>query len=67
MVQTDTEQTRPDINGKRGIICKYGLGKQDMTKCKMIYIHWPGYYPTKESYEMALKLLCPNITGKLYV
>jgi hypothetical protein len=40
--------------------CKYGTGKQETSTCGMIYIHWPGYYPTKESYEYALNNLCPN-------
>lgn len=44
--------------------CKYGKGTQDITKCKNIYIHWKGYYPTKESYEYALKNLCPNYEEK---
>src|SRR5208337_2320854 len=41
-------------------ICKFGKGVQDASTCRMIYIHWPGYYPTEESYQAALKLLCPN-------
>src|SRR3989344_9697511 len=40
--------------------CKYGKGEQDMTSCPYIYIHWPGYYPTKERYEHAIKNLCQN-------
>jgi hypothetical protein len=39
--------------------CKFGTGEQDITTCKMIYIHWPGYYPD-DLYEYALKNLCPN-------
>jgi hypothetical protein len=48
---------------KHSTICRYGNGRQDMATCKMIYIHWPGYYSTEESYQMALKLLCPNYIG----
>jgi|GEM_PF-4214254 hypothetical protein len=40
--------------------CLYGSGQQEIEECKMIYIHWPGYYPTEEVYRNALKLLCPN-------
>ena len=40
--------------------CQFGTGQQVMSECKMIYIHWPGYFPTEELYEEALKLLCPN-------
>ena len=40
--------------------CKFGSGHQDMETCPMIYIHWPGYYPTDESYLEALQTLCPN-------
>lgn len=29
----------------------------------MIYLHWPGYFPTEESYRVALHLLCPNVQG----
>ena len=42
--------------------CEYGSGKQKIEECKMIYIHIPGYYPTEESYQQALRLLCPNFT-----
>lgn len=46
---------------KKDKICKFGKGIQDMTLCPMIYIHCGGYYPTKESYQYALKNLCPNL------
>lgn len=45
-------------------ICKFGKGTQDMKTCKMIYIHWPGYYPTDESYQYALENLCPNFKNE---
>jgi hypothetical protein len=41
--------------------CKFGSGQQVMAECKMIYIHWPGYYPDDESYQFALRYLCPNL------
>ena len=41
--------------------CKFAKGEQDITTCPMIYIHWPGYYPTRKLYEQALLLLCPNM------
>ena len=41
-------------------ICQYGTGQQDMATCRMIYIHWQGYYPTNEAYQFALEHLCPN-------
>jgi hypothetical protein len=46
-------------------MCLFGSGKQIMSECKMIYIHWPGYYPTEESYFNALINLCPNMTPEL--
>ncbi len=48
---------------KNKYTCKYGKGKQDMSKCKMIYLHINGYYD-KESYKEALKNLCPNYIKK---
>ena len=45
---------------KHDTVCHYGTGKQDMATCRMIYIHWPGYYPTEDSYQFALDNLCPN-------
>lgn len=45
--------------------CKYGDGTQDITTCKMIYIHWPGYYPG-DLYLEALKILCPNCKNNSY-
>lgn len=44
----------------KSTICPYGTGMQDMAACKMIYVHWPGYYPTTESFKFALENLCPN-------
>lgn len=54
-----TLQRKPG-KSKMKTTCCYGSGKQDMAKCPMIYIHWPGYYPTEESYQYALAHLCPN-------
>lgn len=45
--------------------CLFGSGKQEMAKCSMIYIHWPGYYPGEANYLWALTSLCPNITPEL--
>lgn len=49
----------------KNIKCLFGSGEQIMGECKMIYIHWPGYYPTDESYCKALIALCPNMTQEL--
>ena len=48
---TDTEDTT----------CKFGIGEQDMTTCRMIYVHFPGYYITEKDYQEALERLCPNL------
>ena len=48
-------------------ICHFGLGKQDASECMMIYIHWPGYYPTEESYDDAVLRLCPNCDRVFYL
>ena len=41
--------------------CKFGVGEQDMATCRMIYVHFPGYYITEKSYQDALDRLCPNL------
>ena len=45
--------------------CKFGSGKQIMSECKMIYVHWPGYYPGEGNYLRALVALCPNMTHEI--
>lgn len=40
--------------------CKFGTGKTLIKDCLSIYLHWKGYYPTEESFQLTLKLLCPN-------
>ena len=35
----------------RDTICKFGIGEQDMATCRMIYVHFPGYYITKNAYS----------------
>lgn len=45
--------------------CMFGSQNQEASKCSMIYIHWPGYYPGKENYLRALMNLCPNVTPEL--
>jgi hypothetical protein len=39
--------------------CSYGTGMQEIETCRMIYIHWPGYYPDG-LFRYALENLCPN-------
>lgn len=56
-VRIDVARVKSDLL----TVCKFGTGKQDMKTCRMIYIHWPGYYPTDESYQFALAHLCPNL------
>lgn len=53
------------MKGNKNNKCLFGSGEQIMSECKMIYIHWRGYYPTPQSYLCALTNLCPNMTQEL--
>ena len=57
--------SRPEVRAiMSNNICKFGMGKQDMTTCRMIYIHISGYYGTEKEYQEALAQLCPNLCQK---
>lgn len=49
------------MNNECETICQYGIGEQDMATCRMIYLHFPGYYITEADYRDALERLCPNL------